>query len=260
MQELIVFTGNIGTGKSLAASKYAKNGYVVVNMDSITTMVQGGEYGLYDSAKKSVYHGIEKAAICTALGAGFSVVVDRTNMKKSDRARYIEMATFPGIKKVSIDWGMGNEKSINRRLKNPNGVPDLQWIGVHEYMAKSYERPSVDEGFDELLRGPKFFYFRAMDFDGTICENEFPAVGKPIEPMIEMMREWWKDNSNIIIIWTCRSGNVLNEMKKWLLDNKVPFDFINENPMVAYGSPKIFANEYWDDRSAGCPKPQGEWP
>jgi len=33
------------------------------------------------------------------------------------------------------------------------------------------------------------------------------------------------------------------------LKNKIPFDFINRNPMFNMGSPKIFAHEYLDDRN-----------
>ena len=60
----------------------------------------------------------------------------------------------------------------------------------------------------------------------------------------------WEDFDNIIIIWTCRSGDYLNQMRAFLLKNGIPFDFINENPIVDYGSPKVFANEYHDDRNA----------
>jgi len=255
MQKLIIFTGNVGTGKSLIASKYAKDGYVVVNMDSITTMVHGGEYGLYDPAKRGIYHESETAAIIAALEGGCSVVVDRTNMKRSDRARYLNFGgLFNNLRFISIDWGPGDGASLSRRLKQPNGIPESQWTSVHEYMAKSYEKPTHDEGFDQCLTGHSKYYFYAVDFDGTIVVYDFPGIGQPIEPMVEKMRGWWTDKTRIIIIWTCRTGNNLNEMKKWLLENKVPFDFINENPLVGWGSPKIFANEYHDDKNA--PKPQ----
>lgn len=254
-QELVIFTGNIGAGKSVLAAKYAKKGHIVVNMDSITTMVQGGEYGMYDSKKKPVYHGTEHAAIISALVEGFNVVVDRTNMKASDRARYIEkansLANPPRI--VSVDFGPGNETTLARRLQKPNGIPIKQWGMVHDYMLKSYEKPSIEEGFSEHRKPPGRYYFRAVDFDGTIVENTFPDIGQPIVPMVSKMKEWWEDMSNITIIWTCRSGDNLAEMKTWLLKEKIPFDFINENPMVGWGSPKVYANEYHDDRSILAP-------
>lgn len=249
-QELIIFTGNIGCGKSLLAAKLAQKGYVIVNGDSFTTAIHGGGYGLYDPAKKPIYHALEFAALRTALENGFSVVVDRTCMKVSDRKRYIDIGKEYGVYIHSYDWGSGNEKELNRRLANPNGIPESQWESVHRYMSESYESPSLDEGFNSKNSGPKDFTFYAFDFDGTIVENTFPEIGTEITHTANMMRGLGADLRNILIIWTCRSGNYLNEMRGFLLKSKIPFDFINENPLVNFGSPKIFAHEYFDDRNS----------
>ena len=250
MAELIIFTGNIGCGKSLIASKLAKDGYVIINSDSITTSLQGGEYGLYDPLKKPIYQGIENTAIEIALSEGFSVGVDRTCMKKSDRKRYIDVGDKYGAKIISFDWGPGTDEGLNRRLSNPNGVSASTWRSVYAGMLSSYEAPSIDEGFVEFRKGSEKFRFYAFDFDGTIVENTFPAIGDRIEERISQMKLLWSNLTNILIIWTCRAGNPLNEMNQFLLKEKIPFDFINENPLVYFGSPKVYAHEYCDDRNA----------
>ena len=130
--ELIIFTGNIGCGKSTMATELAKQGYVIINGDLITTMVQGGNYGAYDPKKKPIYHAIERAGIVTALFHKFSVVVDRTNMKASDRARHIEWGKDHGALIKSYCWGPGEIEDLNRRLKDPKGVPENQWREVFE--------------------------------------------------------------------------------------------------------------------------------
>lgn len=252
-QELIVFTGNVGSGKSLMASKLAKRGYVIINNDAITTMVHGGEYGMYNPSMKRVYSEVEMGVIGVAFQEGFSVVVDRTCMKVSDRERYIDIGKTFGANIHSFDWGPGNEKTLNRRLANPNGIPGKQWENVHKRMAASYESPCLEEGFHSRESGPKDYFFYAFDFDGTIVKNKFPDIGKEISETTEKIRELWENVRNIIIIWTCRSGDYLNEMKAFLIKEKIPFDFINENPLVDYGSPKIFAHEYYDDRSGELP-------
>lgn len=250
-QKLIIFTGNIGCGKSLIASKLAKNNYVVVNNDAITTMVQGGEYGLYDSAKKEIYHHVEGMAIVKSLSLGFSVVVDRTNMKISDREKYIDIGKLASVPIYSFDWGPGNGKTLKRRLAVPNGVPKEIWESVNKFMHDSYEAPSLSEGFNAVqAMGFRRLKFYAFDFDGTIVENAFPEIGGTKEHIIKRINEIWEDLDNIIIIWTCRSGNKLNQMRIFLLKTNIPFDFINENPLVNFGSPKIFAHEYFDDRNA----------
>lgn len=249
MTELIIYTGNIGCGKSFLSSKLAKKGYVIVNNDAITTMIQGSEYGLYDVNKKPIYREIEVAAIRTSLLNGFSVVVDRTNMKALDRKRYIDIGKEYKANIISFDWGPGDETTLARRLANPNGIPESQWRKVHRAMTKSYEKPSLDEGFNCLRDGITKYYFYAIDFDGTIVKDEWPMIGPVNERLVSHMENLWKRYKNIIIVWTCRSGDSLNQMKVFLLKNQIPFDFINENPLFELGSRKIFANEYWDDRN-----------
>lgn len=247
--ELIIFVGNIGVGKSLMASKLAKKGYVVVNNDAITTMIHGGEYGMYDVEKKEIYRQAELSTIEAALKRGFSVVVDRTNMKKSDRARYIEVGKKYSAEIICWTWNLSAVGSLERRLKNPRGIPAKQWGDVNLNMFNVFEKPTIDEGFDEIRTIPDRFIFHAFDFDGTIVENSFPEIGEIKGNTIAIMNNVWADISNIIIIWTCRSGDKLNEMRAFLIKEKIPFDFINENPLINYGSPKIFANYYYDDRN-----------
>ena len=80
-------------------------------------------------------------------------------------------------------------------------------------------------------------------------ESKLMLRSSLIDGTVEKMNKLWGEISNVIIIWTCRSGDFLNLMSKYLLDNKIPHDFINKNPFVDYGSNKIFANEYYDDRN-----------
>lgn len=248
--ELVILTGNIGSGKSLLASKYAKRGHVVVNMDSIVKMIHGGEYGMYDVNKKPVYHKVEQECIRTALSLGFSVVVDRTNMKISDRKRYINIGKDYDIQIHSHDFGPGNKKTLKRRLKNPHGIPVSTWESVHKYMAGSYESSSLNEGLSSKDSGIKDFTFYAFDFDGTIVKNKFPEIGEPITKTCDLMHEIWADIRNIIIIWTNRSGDYENQARDFLVKNGIPFDFINENPLFETGSRKIFAHKYYDDRNS----------
>jgi len=166
--ELIIFTGNIGCGKSTLATELAKKGYVIINGDLITSMVQGGDYGKYDPEKKPIYHAIERAGIVTALLHRFSVVVDRTNMKASDRARYIKMGVAYNTTVVSYCWGSGHPEWLKRRLNDPKGIPEEKWIEVYEYMAGSFERPSLEEGFG-LIR---FFDINGMIIDEKTADEK----------------------------------------------------------------------------------------
>lgn len=90
----------------------------------------------------------------------------------------------------------------------------------------------------------------AVDFDGTLVENKFPEIGSLKNDVVERVSEE-KRKGNIIIIWTCRTGKELKEAVRFLKDNDVPFDFVNENPLNPYGDTnrKIYADEYWDDKA-----------
>lgn len=250
MNELIIMVGNIGSGKSFLASKFAKNGYVVVNMDSIQRMIGGGEYGMYDHAKKDVYHAAEASIVTTALNHGLNVIIDRTNMDRKSRKKFIELGKPYDSNIICYDFGCGNYEALERRLKKPHGIPEAQWKTVFANMAQNYEKPDVEEGFSIIYFPPKQFTFHAFDFDGTIVEHKFPEVGKIIYEKANEMKELWKDIHNVIIVWTCRSGDYENQSKAFLLKHRIPFDFINENPLFDMGSRKIFAHVYHDDRNA----------
>ena len=93
MPTISMLVGNIGEGKSLIASKLAKLfADTVVNMDAIQRSVAAGEYDAYDQNKKEVYRAAEEALIETSLKKGISVVIDRTNIDRKNRERFMKMA------------------------------------------------------------------------------------------------------------------------------------------------------------------------
>lgn len=249
MGKLIIMVGNIGSGKSFLASKLAQNGSVVVNMDNIQQGLAGGEYGIYDPNKKDIYHAVEIITIATALDHGFDVVIDRTNMDKKTRKRFIDLGKKYTDGIICYDYGPGGREGLKRRLENPHGIPASQWSQVFDVMCDRYEKPVLDEGFSQILFPPEQFTFHAFDFDGTIAENDFPETGDIIPKTVEKINKLWKNYSNVIIIWTCRAGDDENQARAFLIKHNIPFDFINENPFFEMGSRKIFAHVYHDDRN-----------
>jgi hypothetical protein len=97
------------------------------------------------------------------------------------------------------------------------------------------------------------FTIYAVDFDGTLCESVWPGIGSPntalIKHLIKRRRE-----GNIVILWTCRCGNRLEEAVSWCRGFDLEFDAVNENlpEMIEYfgnDSRKIFADVYIDDKA-----------
>lgn len=93
----------------------------------------------------------------------------------------------------------------------------------------------------------------AVDFDGTLCECKFPDIGAPIPPVIEYVKRL-RAAGNIIILWTCRTGQNLTDAVTWCKQQGLTFDYINENVkqnVEQYGGDtrKIFADVYIDDKT-----------
>lgn len=98
-------------------------------------------------------------------------------------------------------------------------------------------------------------YIIAVDFDGTLCENQYPEIGKPNSVLIDDLK-MRKDNGAKLILWTCRVGDRLEQAIDWCRDHGLVFDAVNQNlPEIVEsfgGDPrKVFAHEYIDDRNVG---------
>lgn len=111
----------------------------------------------------------------------------------------------------------------------------------------------IDEkNYDEKKLFPPIL---AVDFDGTLVENQFPGIGKPDHVIAGAVRAYqemgWK-----IILWTCRTDEMLQEAVDFCKEQLgIEFDAVNDNlPEVQQyfggNTRKVFANLYWDDRNA----------
>lgn len=93
----------------------------------------------------------------------------------------------------------------------------------------------------------------AIDFDGCLCQDDYPEIGKPNEDVIEQAKRL-RRNGACLILWTCRAGAELDAAVEACRGWGLEFDAINENPQFRidlYGNDcrKVGADEYWDDRS-----------
>lgn len=101
----------------------------------------------------------------------------------------------------------------------------------------------------------KLPYIIAIDFDGTLVEDKFPEIGKPIKETWDLARKA-RDAGAKLILWTSRDGRSLEDAIWFCLDNGLSFDAINENlpecqALFNNDTRKVYANEYWDDKAVG---------
>lgn len=95
----------------------------------------------------------------------------------------------------------------------------------------------------------------AIDFDGVLVEDKFPAIGKPNWDIIYPV---WrlKHSEHELILWTSRIDERLQEAVDWCKEHDLEFVAVNANSpnnLAQYGTDtrKIFADVYIDDRAIG---------
>ncbi len=101
---------------------------------------------------------------------------------------------------------------------------------------------------------PKDHLIIAIDFDGTIVEDAYPKVGKPLTFAIETIKKLQSEGHRLIL-WTYRNGRKLQEAVDFCTENGIEFYAVNKNyPEEEFDgkiSRKIHADLFIDDRNVG---------
>jgi hydroxymethylpyrimidine pyrophosphatase-like HAD family hydrolase len=101
---------------------------------------------------------------------------------------------------------------------------------------------------------PKDHLIIAIDFDGTIVEDAYPKIGKPMIFAFETIKKLQSEGHRLIL-WTYRNGKKLQEAVDFCKENGVEFYAVNKNyPEEIFDgkiSRKIHADLFIDDRNVG---------
>lgn len=94
----------------------------------------------------------------------------------------------------------------------------------------------------------------AIDFDGTIVEDEYPGIGKPQLFAFETLKKL-QEKGHRLILWTYRSGKELKDAVAFCEENGIQFYAVNQSfPEEKFDgsySRKINADIFIDDRNIG---------
>lgn len=96
----------------------------------------------------------------------------------------------------------------------------------------------------------------AIDFDGTIVENEYPEIGKERPFAIDTLKMLMADRHRLVL-WTCREGRLLDDAIAWCREKGVEFYAVNRDypEETADHNPnftrKLKADIFIDDRNVG---------
>ena len=96
----------------------------------------------------------------------------------------------------------------------------------------------------------------AVDFDGTIVEHKYPAIGRELPFAIETLRKLQSDRHKLIL-WTVREGGLLEEALSFCRERGLEFYAVNrdypeeERDRNNHFSRKLKADVFIDDRNLG---------
>lgn len=143
---LVVLVGPPASGKSAWARRNSAGTVVVSQDDLIDAITPDG----FDHAFRPVYTAAENTVGRTALAAGFTVIVDRTNRTRALRERWILIAREAGCPAVAVEMTASAElcRERNRTRGGPRRVADERM----ERMLAVMEPVSQGEGFAAVFR------------------------------------------------------------------------------------------------------------
>lgn len=95
----------------------------------------------------------------------------------------------------------------------------------------------------------------AVDFDGTIVEHKYPAIGREIPFAIETLKKLREDRHKLIL-WSVREGELLQEAVDFCKERGLEFyavnkDYPEEEQEHKHYSRKLKADLFIDDRNLG---------
>lgn len=143
--EAVIFVGIQGAGKSTFFKRNFFDTHVRINLDMLRTKHR------------------EKLLFEACLEAKQKLVIDKTNLTREAREKYISTAKSFGFKIVGYYFQTDLKRAIernNQRIGNAK-VPDKAILGAF----KRLEIPKFDEGFDEL------FYVSINDENDFVVED-----------------------------------------------------------------------------------------
>ena len=140
-KQFVVLVGNVGTGKTRKSRELEEKGFEVVRIDDWRHLspkeLMRNFYGTLDRLTKE----------------GKNMVVDGKNHLRKSRDRILG---FPnragGYTKIAMEFGPGDDKSLQRRLDEPGEFLTDQIVQAHQVTKLEYEPPSKDEGFDDVKK------------------------------------------------------------------------------------------------------------
>lgn len=233
MKKIILTRGVPASGKTTWAESFVKDNpdYINLNRDDLRKMMFPSHYanGKYKPSRvrEEAVSRAQEAAARSAIESGKSVVVSDTNLSQGTQSRWFELADSLGVEVEYKNFDVDLDVALERNAMRENGVPPKV---IHDMYAKYVEqvRPEWKVEHEKSLKSAII-----VDVDGTLADHtgirspfDWSSVSKdrPNEEIIDIVNRFHEDHH--VIIMTGRDGVALEDTKRWLTSNYVPYDEI----------------------------------
>lgn len=134
---LVLLIGNVGTGKSTFCSRLKKNDRLIICPDNYVGDDKEKQKRLF----LEIENGLENYK---------HVIIDSPAINKSIREKllYFKKNKYQAI---CFDFGSGNRKTVERRIKNKPKTSSYEWAKIHLKNIRDYEKPELNEGFVRII-------------------------------------------------------------------------------------------------------------
>ena len=152
MPEAIFLVGVPTSGKSTFSNDKKYKDYVRISSDDILQEVAKERQQSYNTVFKANIRFAQIAmmkVLRKAIEDGKSIIWDQTNTSKKQRKE--KLKHIPAhYKKTAVYFIVDLKTALQRNTQRPGKVIPPE---ILERMIKEYELPTLEEGFDEIIRG-----------------------------------------------------------------------------------------------------------
>lgn len=156
-KDMYILIGAPGVGKSTWIEKEFQGECCVISTDNILQAIADEEGKTYNDVFQKYISVADKMMWkefdSIVSGRCYPIVIDRTNMSRKVRAKFFDRLRLwhrnQAFKVHAVIFNKPDDVEYERRLNSRPGktIPKL----VIENMLRSYEEPSLDEGFDSII-------------------------------------------------------------------------------------------------------------
>ena len=194
---------------------------------------------------------------CSGKTAAMKAALERAMEQAQQIKQHLtETWRTPGTKEL-LDSVRLHETPAREMMNPPEITFEIADDGgtIYKRIAEVFDRSAAEALVrSEIELARKRAPIIAVDFDGTLCENEWPGIGETKWETVQALIAAQAAGARLIL-WTNRVGARLAEAVEWCRQRELEFDAVNENlpeVLAAFVTDcrKVYADIYLDDKAA----------